>query len=105
MRTSRRLRGLFDRVRSLRVRPLVWLVVLGVCLVLSLYFVRFAIIRDLKEDIARVSREERRALVAQDELRDRLEEKDNSEVIEHLARELLGLVKSGEEKVIFLKGE
>lgn len=105
MRASRRRRVLADRIRALRVRPLAWLIVLGGCLLVSLYLVRLATIHDLRQEIARVSQEERRALVAQDERRDRLDEKDNAEVIEHLARELLGLVKPGEEKVIFIEGE
>jgi len=80
-------------------------VIAGVCLILSLYLVRFATIAHLRADIAHAEIEQRRALVAQEELRDRLDQKDNPAAIEDLARKLLGLVKPGEEKIIFIEGK
>jgi cell division protein FtsB len=109
VRTSRHHRGVArrirERLRALHVSPLVWLAVLGTALLVSLYLVRFATICHLKQDLARISHEQRSALVAQEELRDRLEQKDNPEAIEGLARRLLGLVMPGEEKVIFIEGK
>ena len=109
MRTRRRRLAIVRRVRggfrALRIRPLTGLVVVGVCLLLSLYLVRFATIAHLRGEIARAGLQERRALVAQGELRDRLGQKDNPAAIEDLARKLLGLVKPGEEKIIFIEGK
>lgn len=109
MRTRRRrlavVRRVRDRFKALRIRPLAWVAILAVCLLVSFYLVRFETIRHFKQDIARIALEERGALVAQEELRDRLDQKDNPEAIEDLARRLLGLVKPGEEKVIFIEGK
>jgi cell division protein FtsB len=105
VRARGRRHAIASRLRALRIRPLVWLLILLGALLVSLYLVRFATIHNLRGDIARLEQRERRALVAQDELRDRLDGKDNPQTIEHLARELLGLVKPGEEKVIFIKGD
>jgi len=109
VRTSRHgraiVRHIRDRLRRLRLRPLVVAIILGACLLASLYLVRLATIVHLKQDISRLEQQERVALVAQEEWRDRLDQKDNPLVIEDLARKLLGLVKPGEEKVIFLEGK
>ena len=109
MRTSRRgraiVRHIRDRLRVLRVNPLALVIILGACLLVSLYLVRFATIERLKRDISHLAQEERKALVAQEEWRDRLDQKDNPLAVEDLARRLLGLVKPGEEKVIFIEGK
>ncbi len=70
-----------------------------------LYIDRFLEIRHLHAEISRITQEEQAALVVQGELRDRLAHADDPATIEYLARKELGLVKPGEEKVIFLKGE
>jgi cell division protein FtsB len=70
-----------------------------------IYIDRFFTIRHLHAEIARVTQEERGALAVQKDLRDRLAHADDPATIEYLARKELGLVKPGEEKVIFLKGD
>ncbi len=69
-----------------------------------LYIERFLEIRHLHAEIANITQEERTALAVQRELRDKLAHADDPATIEYLARKELGLVKPGEEKVIFLKG-
>ncbi len=80
-------------------------VLMFVGLLSFLYIDRFFKIRHLQAEIARITQEEQAALVVQNELRDRLAHADDPATIEYLARKELGLVKPGEEKVIFLKGE
>lgn len=109
MRTSSRGRAIVrrvkDRLRALRIKPFALVVILGACLLVSLYLVRFATIAHLRQDVSHLAQQERQALVAQEEWRDRLDQKDNPEAIEDLARRLLGLVMPGEEKVIFIEGK
>jgi len=70
-----------------------------------LYIDRFLEIRHLHAEIARINQEERAALSIQNDLRDRLAHRNDPATIEYLARKELGLVKPGEEKVIFVKGD
>ena len=80
-------------------------VLMFVGLLSFLYIDRFLEIRHLHAEIAHITQEEQVALGIQGELRDKLAHADNPATIEYLARKELGLVKPGEEKVIFLKGE
>ena len=79
------------------------LAVVGV--LVSLFLGRFFEMRKLQGELAILLSREREALVAQGQLRARLALKDDPETIEQRARELLGLVKPGEEKVIFVEGD
>ena len=48
---------------------------------------------------------EQGVLVDQDQLRAQLAQKDDPQAIEDVAREKLGLVKPGEQLIIFVKGD
>ena len=61
--------------------------------------------RRLQGELSVLLQQERQALAAQEESRERLALKDDPEMIEQKARELLGLVKPDEEKVIFVEGD
>lgn len=74
-------------------------------LLTSLFLGRFFELRRLQGELSVLVQQERQALAAQEELRERLALKDDPETIEQKARELLGLVKPDEEKVIFVEGD
>ena len=74
-------------------------------LLASLFLGRFFELRRLQGELSVLVQQERQALAAQEELRERLALKDEPETIEQKARELLGLVKPDEEKVIFVEGD
>ena len=74
-------------------------------LLASLFLGRFFEMRRLQGELSVLLQQERGALAAQEELRERLALKDDPEMIEQKARELLGLVKPDEEKVIFVEGD
>ena len=72
-------------------------------LLLFLFLGRHFQIRKLRLDLASLDTAHATALEDQDALRDRLASADDAGTIEALARERLGLVMPGEEKVIFLE--
>jgi len=74
-------------------------------LLASLFLGRFFEIRRVKSELSTFMEQERAALAAQEMLREQLALKDDPEVLEEKARELLGLVKPSEEKVIFIEGD
>ncbi len=94
------------RSRS-RVRRRLFLagIILLVGLLSSLYLVRFFEIRRLQHELAVLTGRMEAALQEQQGLRTRLSLANNPEAIEEAARDLLGLVKPGEEKVIFIEGD
>jgi cell division protein FtsB len=84
---------------------LVWVAVLVFLLLASLYAVRFVTINLLRYQVADLSAEEAVALTEQADLRAQFSNRDDLETIERIARDKLGLVKPGEEKVIFIEGD
>ena len=86
-----------------RKRTILIAVLVLVGLLSFLYIERFLEIRRLHAEIADITQQERTALAVQRELRDKLAHANDPATIEYLARKELGLVKPGEEKVIFLK--
>ena len=88
-----------------RLRVWCFAVLAVVGLLTSLFLGRFFEMRRLQGELSVLVQQEREALAAQEELRARLTLKDDPETIEQKARELLGLVKPNEEKVIFVEGD
>jgi len=78
--------------------------VLG-CLVLSLFIVQALEIRSLRRELRDLNAAQQAALIEQAALRDRLAEGDDLGAIEEEARERLGWVMRGEEKVVFIYEE
>ena len=76
-------------------------IAIGVCLTIALFITRGVEIRHLRRELYEIRRAQESALVEQTDLRERLSEKDDPTAIEEQARKRLGLVKPGEEKVIF----
>lgn len=74
-------------------------------LLASLFLGRFFEIRRLRGELSTFVEQERAALATQEMLREQLASKDDPEMLEDKARELLGLVKPSEEKVIFIEGD
>ena len=100
--------GYFARERHPRkTRFYLWsfavLAIVG--LLASLFLGRFFEMRRVQGELSVLVQQEREALAAQEELREQLALKDDPEMIEQKARELLGLVKPDEEKVIFVEGD
>jgi cell division protein FtsB len=89
------------------VRTAVFLVALSVIggLVLSLFILQALEIRSLRRELEEINAAQQRALIEQAALRERLAEKDDPEAIEQAARERLGWVMRGEEKVVFIYEE
>ncbi len=85
-------------------RVIVAVVVIVIGLLSFLYISRFLMIRHLHAEIAAITHQERAALAVQTKLRARLAHANDPATIEYLARKELGLVKPGEEKIIFIKG-
>lgn len=83
------------------------LVALGVigALALSLFVVQALEIRSLRRDLAELHAAEQAATVEQGALRERLAEADDLDAVEEEARERLGWVRPGEEKVVFVEPE
>ncbi len=86
------------------------LVLFGVLIVLvgliaSLYIGRFLTIRRLQTQLSDLVGQERVALAVQADLRARLAFRDDPQAIEEVARAELGLIKPGEEKIIFIEGD
>lgn len=92
-------------IRWGRTHMILWISLVMLGLLFSLYTIRFLEIRTLNRDLATLKSEETLAFTVQQELRSRLALKDDPATIELSAREQLGLIKPGEEKVIFIKGE
>ena len=91
--------------RHCRLRIVVCVLIAIVGLLASLYLSRFFTIQQLQRNLSGLMQEETVALSAQAELRAQLALKNDPQTIEDMARELLGLVKPGEEKVIFIEGD
>ena len=100
---SRRRATVREPGRSSRRRLLGWIVLAAAGLLLYLYVGRFLTIRELRNELAVLSDQEQVARSLQEGLEERLAKAGDPETIERLSRELLGLVKPGEEKVIFLE--
>ena len=88
-------------------RTAIFLVVLSAIggLVLSLFILQALEIRSLRRELNEINAAQQQALIEQAALRERLAEKDNPEAIEQEARERLGWVIRGEEKVVFIYEE
>jgi cell division protein FtsB len=71
-------------------------------LIASLYIGRFLTIKRLQTQLSDLVEQEQVALAVQTDLRARLALRDDPQAIEEVARAKIGLVKPGEEKVIFL---
>ena len=89
------------------VRTAIFLVALSVIggLVLSLFTLQALEIRSLRRELGEINAARQRALIEQADLRERLAGKDDPEAIEQEARERLGWVMRGEEKVVFIYEE
>ena len=89
------------------VRTAIFLVALSVIggLVVSLFIVHALEIRSLRRELDEINAAQQQALIEQTALRERLAEKDDPEAIEQEAREHLGWVMWGEEKVVFIYEE
>ena len=74
-------------------------------LVLSMFILRALEIRSLRRELEELRAAQQQALLDQEALRERLAEKDEPSAIEREARERLGLVMPGEEKVVFIYEE
>jgi cell division protein FtsB len=72
-------------------------------LLLALFLTRDAAIRQLRQELVSLRDQQRQAALEQDDLRQQLSASSEADVIEEQARERLGLVKPGEEKVIFVE--
>jgi len=75
------------------------------CLVLALFVLQALEIQSLRRDLRDLQTAQQQAGIAQAKLRERLAEKDDPEAIEAEARERLGWVMRGEERVIFVDEE
>ncbi|MCK4392860.1 septum formation initiator family protein [Candidatus Bipolaricaulota bacterium] len=83
---------------------LVWALLAILFLLTFLYLGRTFEIRRLRGDLSILAQQAKGALATQEELRARLALQNDPVMIENAARRLLGLVKPGEEKVIFIEG-
>jgi len=84
---------------------LLWIVIVSVILLTSLYTIRFVTVNRLQQQVALLRADEQVALDEQSALRARLAQKDDPQAIEDVAREKLGLVKPGEQLIIFVRGD
>ena len=91
--------------RQIGHRALLWVVVVSVLLLTSLYAIRFVTISRLQQQVAVLSVKEQSVLDEQSALRACLARKDDPQAIEDVAREKLGLVKPGEQLIIFVEGD
>jgi cell division protein FtsB len=83
----------------------VWALLAIVFLLFFLFLGRTFKIRRLRGDLSILAQQASETLVTQEELRARLALQNDPTMIEEEARRLLGLVKPGEEKVIFIEGD
>lgn len=93
--------------RHRRFRRAAWITIAVVVagLVCSIFLVRWLDLRRLQTELEGIRADQQAALVEQDRLRAELDRRDDPEAIEDRAREELGLVLPGEEKVIFVDAE
>jgi len=91
--------------RQIAHRALLWVVVVSVLLLASLYAIRFVTIVRLQQQVAALSVKGQSVLDEQSALRACLAQKDDPQAIEDVAREKLGLVKQGEQLIIFVEGD
>lgn len=84
---------------------LVWALLAIVFLLTFFYLGRTFEIRRLRGNLSILAQQAKGALATQEELRARLALQNDPAMIEEEARRLLGLVKPGEEKVIFIEGD
>lgn len=91
--------------RRIGNHALLFIVVSCILFLVSIYVVRFISISRLESQVAEVMEEQALALKDQSDLRERLAYKDDLQAIEDVAREKLGLVKPGEQLIIFVKGD
>jgi hypothetical protein len=96
--TARRSR----RTQSTRTRWLVFGCVLMLGALISLFSLRGARILDLRQHIRTSLADYDTAMVEHEDLQAQLARKDNLTAIEDAARRLLGWVKPGEERVVFV---
>ncbi len=102
------LRGFSTKVRyprRSRFHVLCLVLVAVMSLLASLFLGRFFEIRRLKSELSTLMEQERTALATQEMLREQLALKDDPQMLEDKARELLGLVKPSEEKIVFIEGD
>jgi len=92
-----------NRVR----RNILYLIVFSAlgCCVLTLFILQTLEVRSLRRSLQDLQAAQQAALVDQAALRRRLAEKDDPKAVEEEARERLGWVLRGEEKVIFIDEE
>ena len=76
-----------------------------VCWIAVVFVLRAVEIGGLRTELSRIRSEQQAALAEEAALRETLASKDDPEVIEDHARDRLGLVMPGEEKVIFDREE
>ncbi len=92
---------------QLKTQPSSRIIIAAVIVLLGLlsfvYGSRFLEIRHLRAQLGHITCQEQVALATQAKLRDQLAHTDDPATIEYLARKELGLVKPGEEKVIFIE--
>ena len=107
MYTHLQLRQQHEQVsyRQIGHRALLWFVIISVLLVTSLYAIRFVTISRLQQQVGALSVKEQSVLNEQSALRACLAQKDDPQAIEDVAREELGLVKPGEQLIIFVEGD
>jgi len=91
--------------RQIGRRALLWIVIVSVILLTSLYTIRFVTVNRLQQQVADLSANEQRALDEQAALRAQLAKSNDPQAIEDVAREKLGLVKPGEQLIIFVRGD
>jgi cell division protein FtsB len=80
-------------------------IALLVCWIAAVFVLRGVEIRALRAELSRIRSEQQVAMAEQASLRGVLALKDDPEVIEDHARDRLGLVMPGEEKIIFDREE
>lgn len=91
--------------RQIGHRAVLWLLVVFVLILASVYAVRFITIARLQRQVAALSVKEEAVLAEQNTLRAELARKNDPQAIEDIAREKLGLMKPGEQLIIFVKGD
>jgi len=91
--------------RQIGRRALLWIVIVSVILLTSLYAIRFVTVNRLQQQVADLTANEQQALDEQAALRAQLAKSNDPQAIEDVAREKLGLVKPGEQLIIFVRGD
>ncbi|MEA3355871.1 MAG: septum formation initiator family protein [Candidatus Bipolaricaulota bacterium] len=86
-----------------RITPL--LIATLLVLLCGFYLFKGIQIHRLEQELGLLSERKGSAIARQEQLRARLALRDDPNTIENLARAQLGLIRPGEEKVIFIEGE